>query len=684
MRWVVRGIVALVVLAVLAVGALFAVPTERVASLLTDRISAATGRDVTIAGEISPTLWPNLGVRADDIRVSNPDWVIAGPMFTAQSMHVSVQLRALLGGELRLEQASLTAPEVTLMRAADGRESWSFGGRADSVDAEQSDTGPLDAIGFDRATMSDGRVRWIDEVAGQDVVVSEIDAVLSLPSALAEATFDLSARVDGQTISLTAAVDGIGPLIAGEVRNAALDLEWDGGSAEFNGRLSLAPALDGSFDLSSQDLTPILALAGAEMPELSEGLGRERIEASGRVTLTDTGSMHLRGGNIRLDDNRFTSELDMLPGRTRPTVRGVLNAEDLSIALMDEDAPEQSGPGGWPVDRIDFTGLFAVDADVGMRLGMVDLGGAEIGPIEVDVGLQRGRLVLDIDRAGVYGGRLSGEFVVNGRDTGSVGGDLILTGVQLNPVLNDFAKWDRLDGSGSASIEFLGVGDDIATIMASLRGQGDLSLGAGAIRGFDLAGMIRNFDASFEGDGERTVYDGVSANFTISNGVLSNDDLFLEAPWGEVQGAGSVDLGVQELDYRVIPGVMRDADGQGGVQVPVRITGAWSSPRFRPDLEFLAEQELRETRERLEAEAQALIEADAERLEAELRARADALLGAASRDALLDGGDADASAGIGGDVDAVIDRVLGDTSGRVLQFLGGAPPQDAATEGGDQ
>jgi AsmA protein len=51
--------------------------------------------------------------------------------------------------------------------------------------------------------------------------------------------------------------------------------------------------------------------------------------------------------------------------------------------------------------------------------------------------------------------------------------------------------------------------------------------------------MIRNFDASFRGEGARTVYDSITANFVISDGIVQNDDLLLDAPWGGVEGAGT-------------------------------------------------------------------------------------------------------------------------------------------------
>ena len=56
-------------------------------------------------------------------------------------------------------------------------------------------------------------------------------------------------------------------------------------------------------------------------------------------------------------------------------------------------------------------------------------------------------------------------------------------------------------------------------------------------------------------------------------------------------GAGQVDIGEQSLDYRVTPLSLGGIDLDTDVPVPLLITGPWSAPKFRLDLESLAEAE---------------------------------------------------------------------------------------------
>ncbi|AHM04271.1 hypothetical protein roselon_01912 [Roseibacterium elongatum DSM 19469] len=683
MRWIIRAVVGIMAVALLGAATLFILPAERIASVATDRIATATGREVAITGPVRPTLWPHLGIRAEGVRVGNPDWVAAGPLIAADALHVGVAWNSLFSGRITLEEAELIGPDIVLMRDASGLVSWDFG--ADSAEegpegqtmAEGADaSGGLASIGFDRATITQGRVRWIDEAAGQDITVSDLSATVSLPQGAARASLVASADVNGAALSVEATVDGLTGLLAGQVRNATLALEWPGGAAGFEGVVATTPALAGAISLDATDMAPLLGLAGVAAPDVPAGLGRNRIAASGQVTVTEEGSAHLRDGRIRLDENEIAANLDMLPGDDRPMIRGRLAADRLALAGLAGGGGASRGDagggnGGWSRDPIDVSGLFAADAEVSVVVGALDLGHAMLEPVELNATLTRGRLVLDIARVAAFGGQLAGQFVVNGRGGLSVGGDLLLANVQLNPLLVNFAEWDRLEGSGSASLEFLGVGNDLAAIMDGLEGQGDLAFGAGAIRGFDLAGVIRNLDTSYQGEGQRTVYDRIEANFTIAGGILDNDDLLLDAPWGEVRGAGRVDLGAQTLDYRVIPGVLRDEAGVAGVQVPVLISGPWSGPRIRPDLEYLAQQELEEQRALLEAEAQERLEAEQARLEEEARNRANEALG-------LDIQEGDGRAEIEAQVEERINEQIGE---QLLRLFGGAPAEEPVEQG---
>lgn len=624
MRWVFRILGAIVILVVLAVGALFVLPTDRIAGVAADRISTMTGREVALNGDIRPTLWPHLGVRAESFSVGNPDWVTDGPLIAAEALSVRVPWSAVFSGEIQVDQVTLVEPQITLIRAADGRVSWSFDdGTAEEVVAEEaaSDGGGR-SFGLDRAMIEGGRLLYRDETTGQSFDITGLDADVALP-ATGAAMVTASAEVNGSALSVEAGIDDLAGFLSGALGAVTAGLEWEGGTLSYDGRASLTPSAEGQVSLDATDFGPLARLAGAAAPELPQGFGRDRVMLNGQLTLANEGTAHLRDASLTLDDTALTLALDVIPGEDRPLIRGTVRSDAISLPSQSEatgGGGAGGGTGGWSRDPIDVSGLFAADLDVALALGSVDLGVAQIAPVEVRITNSAGRAVVDIDRIGAYGGTLAGEFVANGRGGLSVRTDLALSGVQLSPLLESFAGYDRLEGTGNAQLNVLGVGNDMASLMSSLEGTGSVDFGAGAILGLDIAGMIRNFDASFQGEGARTVYDSLTASFAIAGGVLNNDDLVLDAPWGGVTGSGQVNLGAQTLNYRMIPGVLRGDDGAADIQVPILVTGPWASPSIRPDLEFLARQELEAQAERLEEEVR-------ERVEDEVRDRVGDVLG---------------------------------------------------------
>ncbi|MBF9060403.1 AsmA family protein [Rhodobacterales bacterium HKCCSP123] len=623
MRWIIRVMGAAALVAVLALGALFAVPTDRIATVAAERLGQSLGREVTLSGEVRPTLWPHLGVRAAGLRVGNPDWAGEAPLIAAEALSVRVPWSAILAGEVQIDEITLVAPEITLVRAADGRVSWALSEASAETDAD-APAGPARPLTITAAEISNGTLTWRDEAAGQELRIAGLDARLALP-ADGSASVAGEARVNGTALTLEADVAGLPDLLEGGLGDLDMALDWSGGAVRFAGRVALAPALDGEVSVEATDLGPLLAILGAAMPALPQGFGRDRLALTGRVTLTEEGSAHLREGRLSLDETALSLALDVTRGDERPMIRGTVSGARL--VLPEGDGGGSSGEAsGWPSDPIDVSGLFAVDAEIALAVERLEGAGLAVGPVDLRAALTRGRVVFDIRDIATYGGTLTGQFVVNGRGGLSVGGDLLLAGVQLQPLLTDLAGYDRLQGTGSASLQFLGVGNDMATIMSGLEGEGDLSFGAGAIEGLDLAGMIRTLDPGFRGEGARTVYDQLAGNFTIVDGVLSNDDLRLDAPWGEVTGEGVVSLGEQTLNYRLTPGFI---EGEAGarIRVPILVSGSWARPSIRPDLEYLAEQELAVERARLEAEARARLEAEAERLEAEAIGRVNEALG---------------------------------------------------------
>lgn len=622
MRWVVRALGALVLLALLAVGLLALIPAEAVSSRAAAEFQRLTGRALVIEGEVSPRFWPVLGVTTGPVTIANADWSDEGPMLRAESLAIEINAASLLGGEVQILGLRAQRPEIVLERAADGRENWVFGGGGTGGEVSAATPGVGSAYTLTEGLIEGGSLRFIDHGTGARVALDAVEARLAIPDFTGPVTLQASAMMAGQAIGLTAEAGVFSAFTEGRIVPVTLEAQIGGSSLAFKGRAGWNPlAAEGALTADLADLSAVAALAGAGAPDLPAGLGADSLSVAGQLTLDGSGAAFLRGATIRADGNEIAGDLDIAPGPDRPKLTASLRTGALSLAGLSGGQGGGAGGGmeaeGWPQGRIDVSALGAMDAEVALVAGSVDLGLVRFGETRVMLGIERARAVFDIRQLAAYGGSVTGQFVVNGRGGLSVGGDLALKGIDMQALMLDVSGWDRLISRGNLTLKFLGVGDSVDQIMQGLKGEGSLSLGQGELKGLDIGGMLRTLDPGYVGEGQKTIFDGIAGSFTIAGGVLSNSDLKLTAPYLTATGAGAIGLGARNLDYRLRPTALADAEGAGGIMVPLLITGPWASPSFKLDLESLA-------REKMEAEAKAAEERlKAEAAEAEARAKAE-------------------------------------------------------------
>ena len=138
MRWILRIALTLLTLVVLAVVALFLIPTDRIARIAEAQFLDNTGRVLSIQGEVSPQIFPRLGVVLGDVTIANADWAGSEPMVETARMEVGVGLSALMGGEIIVEAFEIESPVIRLRTNAEGVANWDFGSVDDSADDELS------------------------------------------------------------------------------------------------------------------------------------------------------------------------------------------------------------------------------------------------------------------------------------------------------------------------------------------------------------------------------------------------------------------------------------------------------------------------------------------------------------------------------------------------------------------
>lgn len=408
---------------------------------------------------------------------------------------------------------------------------------------------------------------------------------------------------------LNATLNGFAASLAGATVTGDLSIATSGG----------APRISGALTANVPSTANLMTALGQSATDIPKGFGQS-IKASTKITLKDQ-RLDLGNLSLAIDQNTLTGAVALDLNGSVPNVTANLQAGalDFSALAPDDNAanPAPSTPGqGWSKDRIDASALGLLNGDINLRAASIDLGKIKLGATDTGITIDRARAVFAINNLQAYQGAVAGQFVANNRNGLSVGGNLKVNAIALEPLLTAVADIDKIAGSGTIDLQFLGVGNTMDAIMRSLSGNLALSVPSGSIGGLDLEGLILQGDAS----ATRTTFSNLAATGTLAGGVLSNTDLSIVTGRVDAKGQGQINLGAQTLDYLFTP-IAKDVGDRRKISVPVRIKGPWSGPAIRPDLEAafkleadrekaILEKRLKEEeqklRDRLEAEKQNL------------------------------------------------------------------------------
>ena len=231
---------------------------------------------------------------------------------------------------------------------------------------------------------------------------------------------------------------------------------------------------------------------------------------------------------------------------------------------------------------------------------------AKIQDVILKIHAKNGIFNLDPLKFNMYQGDVSGKATLNvTKDVPESNINLTVTKVESGPLLSDVLEKDILEGVMQANVRLAMAGTDPALLKKTLNGNGELLFNDGAIKGIDLAGMVRNVQAAFglaekSDQKPRTDFSELKAPFTIIRGVINTPQTSLKSPLLRVIANGNADLVKETLDFRIEPKVVGTIKGQGdekqrsGIMVPVLVTGNFSSPKFRPDFKSVAKQQIQE------------------------------------------------------------------------------------------
>jgi len=605
-------IVALVVVA--AVVTPFFVPVDAFKAKLIAAVKQSTGRDLRIDGPVSFHLLPNIELSADQVSFSNAPGGAAKNMAQLKSLEVRLQLLPLLSGTVAVDTFVLVDPVIALEVEKDGRPNWEFStttattapAPAATAHAPAASGGgamtTLARLRLANLAIENGTVSYVDTRSGKRWEADAINLKIAMAGLDSPMSASGSVAWNKQTVNVDLSVNRPAAFEGGQATPIKLKIASSPINFSFTGSGVGAPTLklDGDADLNIPSLRSLAAWAGQPMPA---GNGFGLLAIKGKVAIA--GAKYAFGNAVvAFDAIKGNGGIEFDNGGAKPYIKGSLQLDDLNLnpylgATSGSGATpapsgaaggtSASGEQGWSTTPIDTSALKVADADFFLGANSVEYHNIKVGKSALIVHLKDARLAADLTQLTLYKGTGQGKVTIDGSGaTPAIEESFALKGVDMQPLLHDAANVNLLSGSGSLDMAVDGRGRSQRDIISSLAGKGSLHLDKGKIEGVNIIGIMKNaakaLSMGLVGSGNDTDFSTLSGTYTITNGVLKNNDLQLVSSELPMTGAGTIDLPQRQVNYRLTPKVA------GALAVPVLITGPWDHLSYRPDVGAMLQQ----------------------------------------------------------------------------------------------
>ncbi|MGB5535015.1 MAG: AsmA family protein [Thiogranum sp.] len=620
---------------------------------ISQAVESKTGRVLAIEGDIGLSVFPWLGLEIGPTSLSNAPGFSAAPFAGMDEVQVRIKLLPLLRKELEMDTVVLKGLQLSLETDAQGKTNWEdlagAGAPAEPAPAEEEQPSAgemtLAGLAIGGVEITDAGVIWDDQQAaaryeisglnlttgaiapGQAVpvelklVVDSAQPKLSGPLAFA-ATIALSD--DSQTVTLTDALletDLAGDTLPGgqlkselgfntslnlEAQTLAVsDLVLKALGLQLEGQLNGTAVLgDAAFagEILVREFNPrdVIQALGQVVPEVSDPKVLSRAEAALQLAATKD-SVSLSDILLKLDDSTIKGELKVA-NFAKPAIRFGLHLDQIDV---DRYLPPQSDQPPVPptaaaaagAQMIPVETLRALDVDGELTIDQLKAAQLRSSDISMKLVAKNGVVRVHPASARMYQGQYKGDIKMDVRGKQpKITMNESLAGVQVGPLLKDLTGEERLTGKTEASANLVTSGQTPDEFKKTLNGKIAFAFTDGAVKGFNLAAMIRKAQAQINGQPppaetgpNQTDFSEITGTATVTNGIVSNRDLIAKSPLLRVEGAGDIDLPQESLDYLVTAKVVRSLEGQGGkgvtdlkgVEIPVQLSGTFAEPKYK-------------------------------------------------------------------------------------------------------
>ncbi len=456
------GSVVAVLLIIIGV-APFLVPSSVYKTQIEKAATSALGRNVSVAGDVSVSIFPVISASVEDVTVDNPEGFEEPHMIDAGALRGSVRILPLFSRRVEVSKLSFEDANVRLTRLEDGRTNWMLGAGEDPSRSEDPDTSNnAFSASIDEAGLRNASLTYEDLQTGARYEVKQLD----FETAFTAPNRPLSAKASGmfQDQAFSASLNLNTPEALMSQMEAIIDFEMnsDLANVRFDGKVtnSASISMTGEFSVTAPRVASIPEFLAISLPYDLGPLGS--FQANGRISgevpnlKIEFDKLNLLGDGLNVAYVGLVNIGDVitLGGTTDVSLRNVKKLSDEMGLNIDQLAPIQqltinatvNGPAVSP----SFTRIEARASSPTLTAsyeGSADL--AQVGKINGQVSAESSQLRTLLEQLGVA--PPEGETLRKFKASGIIAGTF-----EEMTVSNGTFVLDDTTATGSAGIDLTG------------------------------------------------------------------------------------------------------------------------------------------------------------------------------------------------------------------------------------
>ena len=505
------------VLALVGLGAWYAASSinpAQLTQLLSSAVKDATGRDLKIAGPVSLKIFPSIGVKAEQVTLSNASWASQSQMLALRHLELEVKLFPLFLGRVEMSSIHLVGLDTHLETNKLGQSNWDLRPPASPTNskntassAPQASSDDNSFVAIEAIRVSDARISYQD--GNSPVKLIEIPK-LSVMAAGSKTAILLDLQYANYKLGLKGKMESLRQIIVDWDQSpvkTSLDLilTLNGRSLDITGKINKEPKVLPQFDIKleskSFDLVPLAAAS------LASSTGQPKVV----VRSAESQSKY------------FFSD-DPLPFESLPNANGKI-ALNINQLILPNQTPlkDVSGTIAFKGEQIDINDL---KFELGKGQAQAHISLAQIGSNAPEVSMK----VL------AKGFTLEQVLVSSNSSTKMSGGD---AQIALN-----------LSGRGKSLHQIVGAANGTAQMtVGSARIDSDLLNAAG-----DLAITIMDTLNPMRKQSNQTILECAVAYLPVSNGLINiRDSIGVETDKLDITLSGTLNLNTEAINLKIDP-----------------------------------------------------------------------------------------------------------------------------------